>query len=63
MKKIYIIPAIQETTMNLGHAIANGTGVNGDDGTGWGGVDEGGLLDPESNDRGNWEDDFWDCRE
>lgn len=54
---------MQETTMDLSHTIANGTGVTGDDGTGWGGVDEGGLLDPESNNRGNWEDDFWDSRE
>ena len=63
MKKTYITPAMQETTMALRLAIAALTyGVTGDDGTGWGGVDNGGTLDPESNSRSDWES-FWDDRE
>ncbi len=54
---------MQETIMYLGYTIASGTGVHDDGGTGWGGVDEGGTLDPESNSRGDWEEDFWESRE
>lgn len=54
---------MQETTMALRLAIAELTyGVTGDDGTGWGGVDNGGKLDPESNSRDDWES-FWNDRE
>ena len=62
MKKIYTTPAMVVTQMDLQIVLTEMTGVHGSDGTGWGGVDEGGLLDPETNSRGNWED-FWEGRE
>ena len=63
MRKRYTTPAMQETLMDLSHAVASATGVQGDDGTGWGGVDEGSLLDPEANSRDSREEDFWEGRE
>ncbi len=62
MKKGYVVPAMQVTLMDLGYAIASATGVSGE-GIDWGGVDEGGGLDPDANSRGDWEEDFWEGRE
>ena len=62
MKKAYISPALQETTMDLRTAVAQLTGTAGenhhiDDG----GVDTGGNT-PGANSRDSW-DQFWDDRE
>lgn len=53
MKKIYSIPTIQETPMNLCHAIAQATGVKSNEEIGikYGGVDKSGSKDPDANRR------------
>ena len=62
MKKTYTTPAMVETLMDMQIVLTEMTGVQGSDGTGWGGVDDGGLLDPEANSRDGWES-FWESRE
>ena len=61
MKKAYISPALQETTMDLRTAVAQLTGDAGGHHIGDGGDDDG-THDPGSNSRGSW-DQFWDDRE
>ncbi len=51
MKKIYIIPAIQETEMDLHQAVAQTSSVEGNNGIGYGGVDTNGSKDPDANRR------------
>ena len=35
------------------------SGVTGDNGTGWGGVDEAGNKDPDANSTDIWDDNVW----
>ena len=52
MKKIYSVPAIQETPMDMRHAIAEGSVKSDNDhGIKYGGVDQAGSKDPDSNRR------------
>ncbi len=51
MRKIYIKPAMQETEMDLCQAVAQASGVNGNNGIGYGGVDSKGNKDPDANRR------------
>ena len=37
------------------------SGVMGDNGTGWGGTDEGGNKDPDANSTDVWDDNAWNC--
>lgn len=61
MKKAYITPALQETTMDLRTAVAQLTGDAGGQHIDDGGVDTGGNT-PGANSRDSW-DQFWDDRE
>ncbi len=62
-KKRYVNPDLKVLYMTGTACIASVTGETGYDNIGYGGADEGGMLDPDANSRGDWEEDFWDSRE
>ena len=52
MEKIYTTPAMQETEMDLRQAVAQASGVRGENPEiGYGGVDRQGTKDPDANHR------------
>ncbi|MBR4388711.1 MAG: hypothetical protein IKT00_05995 [Prevotella sp.] len=54
MKKAYIQPQVEVYTWTSDMTMA-GSGVTGDNGIGWGGVDEEGNKDPDANSFATWE--------
>lgn len=55
MKKTYIEPQMKVCFYDT-ESILDGTGVTGDNGTDWGGVDETGEKDPDANSMSTWEE-------
>lgn len=57
MKKTYLQPSTVMVIVEIGIMLAGSAGVMSNNGIGYGGVDEGGTLDPASRRRqGDWDD-------
>ncbi len=57
MKKTYIQP-ILKATVTYEEPVLNGGSVTGDNGTGYGGIDENGEKDPDANYNNIWDEDY-----
>ena len=58
MKKIYKKPCVKISCMEQEVIMAD-SGVTGNNGIGWGGVDEAGNKDPDANSTDIWDDNVW----
>ena len=61
-KTAYIRPQVK-TCMMEAESLMVDSGVTGDNGTGWGGTDEGGNKDPDANGTDMWDDNVWNCEQ
>lgn len=58
MKKIYKKPCVKISCMEQEVIMAD-SGVTGNNGIGWGGVDEAGNKDPDANSTDIWDENVW----